>query len=240
MPDLRLLRDRFEACFKREMLSYEAMTIDSVMTSFKGLPEDTRTYVTECLTSADPGSYRDMDRSADVMVARMLHHGSPIRCIEDVAFLQANTDVEWDVLDDWHLDPDEADWTRGPEALTLMLTVLNQYVLTGFDYDPRLSLRTHPVHTAAQFVVLINVAWEIRATNNVKSSLFLTGWQQNRAVEPSKALVVDDAAVAQLVVDHPEYEDGIITFLSERGYDPELLMEFFGRGIKLPLIGGVL
>lgn len=240
MPNLRHLRERFEACFKLEMLSYEAMTIESVMTSFKGLPEDTRTYVAECLTSADPGSYRDLDRSADVMIARMLHHGSSIRCIEDVAFLQARTDVDWDVLDDWHLDPDESDWLEGPEALTLTLTVLNQHNLNGLDYDPALSLRNHSARTAAQCISLFNVAWEIRATHEAKGSLFPTGWQQNRVIESSKALVIDDPAVAQIVVDHPEYEDGIITFLSERGYEPEMLVEFYGRGIKLPLVRGVL
>jgi hypothetical protein len=240
MPDLKRLRERFEACFRREVLSYEPMTIESVMTSFKTLPADTRAYVTECLTSADPGSYRDMDLSADVMIARMLHHSSPIRCIEDVAFLQSRTNVDWDVLDDWHLDPDEADWSKGPEALTLILNVLNQHQLTAFEYDPMLSLRDHPVHTATQCIALINMALEIRATLQLKESPFTTGWQQTRVVDPSKALVFDDATIAQIVVDHPEHEYEIASFLSERGYDPELLVESFGRGGNLPLIGGVL
>lgn len=237
MPDFKRLRERLEACFRRGILSYEPMTIESVMTSIKTLPEGTRAYVTECLTSADPGSYRDMDRSADVMIARMLHHSSPIRCIEDVAFLQSRTNVDWDVLDDWHLDPDEADWSKGPEALTLMLTVLNQHQLTDFEYDPMLSLRDHPVRTATQCIALINMALEIRATLELKESLFPTG---SRVVDPSKALVIDDVAIAQITVDHPEHEYEIASFLSERGYDPELLVESFGRGSNLPLIGGVL
>lgn len=237
--DLHLLRERFEECAGRGMLPFDGMTIDSVMTALLSLPEDTREYLTVCMTGITD-TYRNLNHTFDGMVARMLHNGSSVQSLEDAAFLRARTDARWEVYDDWEDDPNEDDWSTGTKALRLNMQALTHHTLTGFNYDPNVSIRSHDEHTRSQCVALFNVAVEINATAEAAARTSWQGWASHREDIRANPLFIEDAAVAQLVVDNYAAEDALITFIGEHGYDPNQIISVFGNGVPLPLIGGAL
>lgn len=235
----QFIRARLRICFERGLFKHDPMTLELVMDGLMALPEDTKSYMAGSLASIE-GKFNALDCSPDVMTARMLHHGTPIKYIEDTAFLRANTDIAWNVMDDWEENPDEDDWSLGPAALRMNMQVLTHHDLNGFRYDPSVSIRNHEQRAIDQCRALVNVAWEIEAEKDIASQKTFGGWQQHKSRILTKPLLIEDVAVAQLCVDHPELEDAIISFIGTRGYDSDLLIEVFGRGGALPLNEGVL
>jgi hypothetical protein len=221
------------------MFSYDAMTLESVMAAVNALPERTSTYLTTCMTGISD-TYRNLDHTFDGMIARMLHNGSSVQSLEDSAFLRARTDVAWEVYADWEEDPTEEDWSTGTKALRLNMKALTHHTLTGFDYDPAVSLRYHDERTQSQCIALFNLAVEINATAEAAALKSWQGWSSSRDAIRSEALFIEDATVAQIVVDNSYAEDTLVAFIGEHGYDPEQLLSVFGNGVPVSLIDGAL
>lgn len=209
---LNELRERFtESRWRPSAMELSQDGLDRMKRRLSDLPSETVFFLGDVYNDS---SITDKDHALGSLLVYMLGESeSTYQDIEDVAFLylHSNESERVEIADGM---PRSSTHPIPSPMLRQVLTGLLRYDIDGFNYDSTKSLRNNDKHTMRQCIALVNVARRLRSINS--------GF---RIIALSDPLLIEDTAFAQLVADFPNDTELVLSLISERGLDAEVIRE---------------
>jgi hypothetical protein len=222
--DASFIASRLDYCFNNEQVDTLEITLEGTLEKLPTLPVETISYLAGILR--DENFQEESDYALDRMLIFMLHSGTSVQDIEDIACVLATNEMilmqssdyfEWDL-----------EGTMPTDMLRELIAGLRWYEdADGFKYD-----KTQPIRRQGQKVIdqcnaLLEMALHLEMVNEYQLVHGVT--------------VVPDYETVELVAEFPERLFEIIAMMEEQEYESTTgIREVLTGEVHRSLAGGIL
>lgn len=222
--DASFIASRLDYCFNNEQVDTLDITLEGTLEKLPALPAETISYLAGILR--DENFQEESDYSLDRMLIYMLHRGSSVQDIEDIACILSTNEmilVQSSDYFEWTIEG-----TMPTDMLRELITGLRWYeAIDGFSYDKTQPIRRQGKKVIDQCNALLDMALHLEMVHEYQLVYGVT--------------VIPEYEVSELVVAFPDRLFEIIAMMEEGEYQSITgIREVLSGEVHIALASGVL